>query len=117
VPAVGYAVRNHASGASLAFSGDTCICPPLWEAVNRIAQLRYLIIEAAFANRDRELALLSKHLCPSLLLEELQLLQGRPEVLITHAKPGQLEEIAAEIAAGDSVHRPRMLAAGTVLEF
>lgn len=117
VPAVGYAVRNHASGASLAFSGDTCVCPPLWEAVNRIAQLRYLIIEAAFANRDRELALLSKHLCPSLLLEELQHLQGRPEVLITHAKPGQLEEIAAEIAAGDSVHRPRMLAAGTVLEF
>ncbi|MFX5574568.1 hypothetical protein ABTD77_19200, partial [Acinetobacter baumannii] len=80
VPAVGYQLRNHVSGSSLAFSGDTCLCPPLWEALNRIGQLRYLIIEAAFANRDRELALLSKHLCPSLLLEELQHLQGRPEV-------------------------------------
>ncbi|ALU87513.1 3',5'-cyclic-nucleotide phosphodiesterase [Herbaspirillum rubrisubalbicans] len=117
VPAVGYQISNHTTGAALAFSGDTCICPPLWEAVNRIPQLRYLIIEAAFANRDRELALLSKHLCPSLLLEQLQYLQGRPEVLVTHAKPGQLQEITAEIGSGHGPHHPHMLATGTVLEF
>ncbi len=117
VPAVGYHLRNEHSGASLAFSGDTSICPALWEALNRIDTLRYLIIEAAFANRDRELALLSKHLCPSLLLQELQQLQSTPEVLVTHAKPGQLQEIASEIAAGTGMHRPRMLATGTVLDF
>lgn len=116
VPAVGYQVKNERSGASLAFSGDTTVCPPLWQALNRIVQLRYLIIEAAFANRERELALLSKHLCPALLLEELQHLQSRPEVLVTHAKPSQVQEIAAEIAAGGTAHRPRMLEAGTILE-
>ena len=80
-------------------------------------KLQPAIIEAAFANRDRELALLSKHLCPSLLLQELQQLQSTPEVLVTHAKPGQLQEIASEIAAGTGMHRPRMLATGTVLDF
>ena len=117
VPAVGYHLRNDSSGASLAFTGDTTICPALWETLNRIDALRYLVIEAAFANRDRELALLSKHLCPSLLLQELQQLQSTPEVLVTHAKPGQLQEIASEIAICTGMHRPRMLAAGTVLDF
>ncbi|WP_432240463.1 3',5'-cyclic-nucleotide phosphodiesterase [Herbaspirillum robiniae] len=117
VPAVGFHLRNEAAGSSLAFSGDTSICDPLWDAVNAIDGLRYLIIEAAFADRERDLALLSKHLCPSLLLDELQKLQLRPEVLVTHAKPTQQAQIAHEIEAGASVHRPRMLAAGTVLEF
>lgn len=116
VPAVGYHLRNEASGASLAFTGDTTTCPPLWSALNQIGQLRHLIIEAAFANGERELALLSKHLCPSLLLDELQQLQSRPEVWITHAKPGQLQQIADEIAVGSGPHRPRMLESGSILE-
>ncbi|KAF1045587.1 MAG: hypothetical protein GAK35_01329 [Herbaspirillum frisingense] len=117
VPAVGYHLHDRTSGASLAFSGDTSICDPLWDAVNAIDDLRYLIIEAAFANRERELALLSKHLCPSLLLTELEKLRSRPEVLVTHAKPSQVQQIAQEIAAGSGPHRPRMLNAGTILEF
>lgn len=117
VPAVGYHLRDLDSGASLAFSGDTTLCDPLWEALNAIDDLRYLIVEAAFANRERELALLSKHLCPSLLLSELEKLRSRPEVLVTHAKPSQLQQIAQEIAAGSGPHRPRMLEAGVVLEF
>jgi 3',5'-cyclic-nucleotide phosphodiesterase len=117
VPAVGYHLHNQASGASLAFSGDTCICDPLWEFLNTIGDLRYLIIEAAFADRERDLALLSKHLCPSLLLDELAKLRARPEVLVTHAKPNQQEQIALEISAGNSPHRPRMLAPGVTLEF
>lgn len=117
VPAVGYHLHNQDSGASLAFSGDTCICDPLWEALNDIGDLRYLIIEAAFADCERDLALLSKHLCPSLLLEELKKLRPRPEILVTHAKPSQQEQIAREIAAGAGSHRLRMLASGTLLSF
>lgn len=117
VPAVGYHLRNAASGASLAFTGDTTVCPALWPALNQIDQLRYLIIEAAFADCERELALLSKHLCPALLLAELQHLQAQPEVLVTHAKPGQLAQIAAEIAPGNGRHHPRMLTPGAILEF
>lgn len=117
VPAVGFHLHERSTGASLAFSGDTSICDPLWDAVNAIGDLRYLIIEAAFANRERELALLSKHLCPSLMLEELAKLQSRPDVLVTHAKPSQLQQITDEITVGDGPHRPRMLAPGTILDF
>ena len=41
------------------------------EFVNKIQNLRYLIIEVAFCNRERELAVAAKHFCPSLLAEEL----------------------------------------------
>ena len=117
VPAVGYHLHNQTSGASLAFSGDTTVCDPLWKAVNAIGDLRYLIIEAAFADCERDLALLSKHLCPSLLHGELEKLRSRPEVLVTHAKPGQAAQIAQEISAGSGAHQPRMLTPGTVLQF
>lgn len=117
VPAVGYHLHNLDSGASLAFSGDTTVCDPLWEAVNSIADLRYLIIEAAFADCERELALLSKHLCPGLLHAELEKLRSHPEVLVTHAKPSQVAQITQEIADGRGSHQPRMLAPGTVLQF
>ena len=65
-PAFGYHV---ASGeASLVFTGDTTVCEALWPEVNKIINLKYLIIETAFSNAELELAKLSKHLCPSMLL-------------------------------------------------
>jgi hypothetical protein len=45
--------------------------------INRIANLRYLLIETAFPNSERRLAEISKHLCPSMLAEELKQAEGR----------------------------------------
>ncbi len=86
VPAVGFQIDSGA--ASLVFSGDTTSNDALWEVVNRIANLRYLIIETAFSNSEMELARLSKHLCPNMLAEELCKLKSNPEIYITHLKPG-----------------------------
>src|SRR5512139_1386455 len=69
VPAVGFWVDSGA--ASLVFTGDTTSCDALWEAVNQIDNLKYLIIETAFSDSEIALARLSRHLCPALLLEEL----------------------------------------------
>jgi len=33
--------------------------------VNRIANLKFLIIETAFSNKERQLAEISRHLCPA----------------------------------------------------
>jgi len=52
---------------------------PLWVLVNKIANLKYLIIETAFCNREKELAVISKHLCPSMLAEELAKLERSAE--------------------------------------
>lgn len=114
VPAVGYHLDSGA--ASLVFTGDTTTCPELWETVNRIENLKTLIIESAFPDEDRELAILSKHLCPSLLHEELKQLTRYPEIFVTHAKPGQLRHIGNTIARFTGPHKPKMLLHNQVFE-
>ncbi len=96
VPAVGYQIDG--DHASLVFTGDTAGCMALWEKVNAIENLAYLIIETAFSNQDAELAAESKHLCPMTLAEELDYLHKKPHVYITHLKPGAGEQIMREIA-------------------
>lgn len=115
VPAVGYHLDS--GEASLVFSGDTTTYDPFWETVNRITNLRYLIIETAFSNSEKELAILSKHLCPSLLQEELAKCTGRPEVYISHLKPGEMELIMREIESSAERLLPRMMLNNQVFEF
>ena len=114
VPAVGYQLDS--GRASLVYSGDTGPCPELWSAVNKINNLRTLIIETAFSDRERHLATLSKHLCPSMLVEELAHLQRDAEIYITHLKPGQTELTMQEIEDRIGELKPRMLQNNQVFE-
>jgi ribonuclease BN (tRNA processing enzyme) len=115
VPAVGYHLDSGA--ASLIFSGDTTSNDLLWEVVNKISNLRYLVIETAFSNSEKELAIVSKHLCPSMLAEELTKLKREAEIFITHLKPGELELTMREIEDCVLGLRPRMLLNNQVFEF
>lgn len=114
VPAVGYHVDSGAS--SLAFTGDTTTCDALWDAVNKIANLRYLIIETAFSDSEKKLAMLSKHLCPSLLAEELAKLKTQPKIFLTHLKPGQVEVILNEIEQLLGAKAPGLLQHNQILD-
>lgn len=97
VPTLGYQLDS--GKASLVFTSDTTSCDALWHEVNKVKNLRYLVIETAFRNNEIELAKLSKHLCPSLLEAELSHLQIKNvEVYITHLKPGEGDVIMQEIA-------------------
>jgi ribonuclease BN (tRNA processing enzyme) len=96
VPAVGYQIDSGA--ASLVFTGDTSSNDALWRELNKIANLRYLIIETAFADKDIELAKLSLHLCPLMLAQELNKFTGDAEIFVTHLKPAQIEATAKELA-------------------
>ena len=116
VPAVGYHLDS--GQASLVFTGDTTSNDELWPAVNRIANLKYLIIETALSDRERDLAAASKHLCPSLLATELAKLNARTaQVFITHLKPRESELIMQEISAWVKERRPQMLQTNQVFEF
>jgi ribonuclease BN (tRNA processing enzyme) len=115
VPAVGYHLDSGA--ASLVFSGDTTSHDALWEVVNNIRNLRYLIIETAFSDSELELAILSKHLCPSLLAEELKKFRGDAEIFITHLKPGEVELTMQQIERSVVGRRPRMLLNDQEFEF
>ncbi len=107
VPAVGYALDS--GQASLVFTGDTCGGDAFWRAVNAIRNLRYLIIETSFPDAERELAVQARHLCPSLLVEQLSHLKQAAEVFITHLKPGECDRIMQEIVASASRWNPKML--------
>jgi ribonuclease BN (tRNA processing enzyme) len=115
VPTVGYHLDSGAG--SLIFSGDTGAHEGLWEVANACQNLRYLIVETAFANRDRQIALASKHLYPRLLADELNKLKRKADIYITHMKPGEEIEIMAELAEAVPTPRLQRLVNGQVFDF
>ncbi len=114
VPAVGYL----ASGpkGSLAFSGDTTITDEFWKVLNATGDLRHVIIETSFMDKDRELSRISKHLRPSMLTGELGKLKSPAKVHITHLMPGHEDEIMQEIARHIPHNTPRRLMRGDIIE-
>jgi ribonuclease BN (tRNA processing enzyme) len=115
VPAVGY--RLDSGEASLVFTGDTTVNDALWTEVNKIDNLRYLVIETAFPNSEKELAIASKHLCPSMLAQELAKLRHPTRVFITHLKPGAGTLTMQEVEESAERYNPRMLSNGQVFKF
>jgi ribonuclease BN (tRNA processing enzyme) len=103
--------------ASLVFTGDTTVNDSLWTEVNKIVNLRYLIIETAFPNMEKELAIASKHLCPSMLAQELSKLQRSTRVFVTHLKPGAGTLTMQEVEECAERYSPRMLSNGQVFKF
>ncbi|MGH8738450.1 MAG: MBL fold metallo-hydrolase [Burkholderiales bacterium] len=115
VPAIGYQLDSGLG--SLVFTGDTGPNDALWRLVNRIQNMKYLIVETAFSNKERQLAAVSKHLCPETLAGELAKLERSPEVYITHLKPGEIELTMQEVEECAGAFHPRMLQNNQVFEF
>ena len=115
VPAVGYHVDS--GKGSLVFTGDTGPNDGLWEVVNKIENLKFLIIETAFSDKERRLAELALHLCPSMLAEELAKLERPADIYITHLKPSEIELTMQEIEELTGDRQPRLLQNNHVFEF
>jgi ribonuclease BN (tRNA processing enzyme) len=96
VPAVGYLLGG--GTGSLLFSGDTASHAGLWQVANDTSDLRHLIVECSFRDALADIAQASKHYCPKTLVPDLRKLSGKPQVWITHLKPGGEAEIMAELA-------------------
>jgi ribonuclease BN (tRNA processing enzyme) len=95
VPACG--IHIAVAGGSFVFSGDTTHSESLIHALNSIADLRHLIIETSFENALKDIAIASKHHWPASLAQELAQLNVRPQVWITHLKPGNENAIMHEL--------------------
>jgi len=115
VPAVGYLVDS--GDASFLFSGDTSVNDELWKIANATLNLKYLVIETAFSNKERDIAIASKHLCPSMLADELSKLTKPVEVFVTHLKPGEVQLTMSEIEIEAARWAPRMLVNGQEFNF
>jgi glyoxylase-like metal-dependent hydrolase (beta-lactamase superfamily II) len=117
VPAVGFAVEGRTGW--VVYTGDTGPNPALWQRLATMP-LSDLIIETAFGDDERQLARISRHLCPAALGHELQHLRGplneRINVHITHIKPGETGAVMSEIGRIATPHRVRELVAGAVIK-
>jgi ribonuclease BN (tRNA processing enzyme) len=113
VPACGLQVS--VAGDSLVFSGDTTSSKAFVAALNAIPDLRHLIIETSFENALVGIAQASKHHWPDSLAAELQALKVRPEVWITHLKPGNETAIMDELHTAAPDWRLTALQQGQVI--
>lgn len=113
VPAVGFHLSG--PGGSIVYSGDTWPDEAFWRVVNGIPDLRYLIIETAFANRESDLAVTAKHLYPIELARQLDRMRVDARVLITHLKPSHRDLISREIDAWAGRFSPAILETGDII--
>jgi ribonuclease BN (tRNA processing enzyme) len=113
VPAVGFAVDGGTAGWWV-YTGDTGPNPALWERLQKM-KVAHLVIETAFGDDERQLARISRHLCPAALGHELAHLAGSVDVHITHIKPGERAAVMAEIGKLGSPHKIRALEIGDVM--
>lgn len=114
VPAVGYRVDS--GMASLAISGDTTLHDDFWDALNRIENLEYLLIETTYLNANAGMAPISGHMTPALLAAGLEKL-GRPvRTYVTHLEPGREDQTMEEILRYGAGHTPRQLRQSQVFE-
>lgn len=123
VPACGYAVS--AGNGCWVFTGDTERNPDFWRRLNQL-DVKALVIETAFSNRELELARRSLHLSPQALAEELDCIARDKAfpIYITHTKPAETELIMTEIQRFDQTqpfgpdvsHDIRWLRAGEEFE-
>jgi ribonuclease BN (tRNA processing enzyme) len=121
VPAVGFAVecvapvRASEARGWWVFTGDTGPNPLLWERLRKM-RVAHLVIETAFSDEERQLARISRHLCPSALGQELVQLRGSVDVHITHIKPGEVDAVMTEIGRLGTTHRIHALQAGHTMD-
>ena len=115
VPAVGYHLDS--GKASLVFTGDSTASVPRSAYLATIKNLRYLIIETAFRESEKQIAIASKHFYPSLLAEELATIPAHVELFISHLKPGDEEAIMAELQKRIHNVKPQILLNDQLLEF
>jgi ribonuclease BN (tRNA processing enzyme) len=114
VPAVGFAVDTGGDAGWWVFTGDTGPNPKLWQRLREM-KVAHLVIETAFSDEERQLARISRHLCPAALSHELAQLGGSVDVHITHIKPGEMEAVMSEIGRLTTPHRIHALATGQVM--
>lgn len=115
VPSAGYLLDSGI--ANLVFAGDTTTNDALRPVVNTVENLEYLIIETAFSEKKKHIAIRSKHLCPSLLCTELEKLKLKAEIYITHLKQDEDKLTMREIQACAEKFSLRRLLKNQIFEF
>lgn len=114
VPALGYALTG--PKLTFAFTGDTGSCPQLWPALNALPRLDILMVDVAFPDADAELGALARHYTPQSLSRDLSMLRHRPQLLLTHHKPGCEAQLLRDCATALEGWQLRHVQRGDVID-
>jgi cAMP phosphodiesterase len=87
-------------GGAVAYSGDTGPTERFWELLNETPELRALLLEVSFPDREQKLATVSGHHTPRTLIKDLKKLVRPKDVptLLYHIKPVFQAEVEKECA-------------------
>lgn len=110
IPCVAYRVDS--GTASWVYSADTTFCENFWQALNRIDNLKYLLIENTFRNDNATGALSAGHITAKLLAQGLQLLERPVELFIVHMEAGYEEVTMREVLQAAGEFKPKRLQRG-----
>jgi cAMP phosphodiesterase len=84
---------------AMAISGDTGPTQNLWSVLNRVRNLKAVLLETSFPNALQELADVSGHLTPRTLKGELaKFHRNGADVLLYHLKPAFVSVLKKELA-------------------
>jgi ribonuclease BN (tRNA processing enzyme) len=114
IPCVAYRVDS--GTASWVYSADTTFCEDFWQALNRIDNLKYLLIENTFRNDNAIGAQRSGHTTADILARGLRLLDHPAELFIVHMEAGYEEITMREVLQSAGDFKPQMLQRGHAFE-
>lgn len=98
VESMAFVVRG--DSGSFVYSGDTGPNDSLWRVVNRLRDLRLLLVEVKFPNSLQVVADAAGHLTPRTLAQQLAKLNGvNVPILLYHLKPEYVAEIGRQVRA------------------
>jgi 3',5'-cyclic-nucleotide phosphodiesterase len=91
---------------TIGFSGDTGPTDRFWEFINRVDDLKALLMEVSFPNSQQALATASGHHTPQTLIKDLQKLSSPESVatMLYHIKPPFQAEVEKECAKLEGVN-------------
>lgn len=95
VPTFGFLVQ--ASGVAVAIPSDTGPTESFWRAARAVAELKAVFLEASFPDSMSELAVISKHLTPSMFANEARKLSRQVPLIAVHIKPRFYDKVVAEL--------------------
>ncbi len=99
IEAASFLIRD--SGGALGYSGDTGPTERMWQVLDREPDLRALLMEVSFPNREQRLATASGHHTPQTLARDLAKYHAPADLptLLYHIKPVFQGEVERECAA------------------
>jgi len=110
---VGFVIREGDRG--FMFTADTGPTKRFWEVAGEEKGIRFIIADVSFPNRLADLATISGHMTPSMLMEHIDRYGlGDRLFYVTHIKPIFAREIVNELE-GSGRHNIRILKQGEIL--